>query len=158
MKSAIGKLVSSIVGKSMEPSVIQFGWNGGSLYESFERGFESFNLDVVPEKWHTDDDFDGAPESISFLDPDILNVSPHDGYDIAVVDSSFDLLTLALYMSLEGIVSENGFVVVPGSNKNPRCRSLLKEMIREGTIKSCGGTSGDVHIYEVHNGVMVEML
>lgn len=158
MNNAIGALVSSIIGKSAAPAVIQFGWDGGILYDSLKKAFGSFELDVVPDPGHTEEDEEGAPEDIVFCDPDLLGSSPGGGYDVAVIDPCFECLSLAIYMSVEGVVSENGYIVIPDGDRIPRCRNLLHEMVVEGTTKCVGGSHGRVRIYEVHNNKMVEML
>lgn len=158
MNNAIGPLVSSIVGKSMTPSVVQFGWDGGSLYESLDRAFSSFKLAVVPGEDHTEEDEEGAPEDIRFCSPNLLEEIPGKDFDFAVVDPNFFSLNLAFYMSLEGIVAENGLIVVPEGDEVERCRELLHEMAREGTTKCANGSHGKVRIFEVHDGRMIEML
>jgi len=155
---SIGPLVSSIIGKSVRPSVIQFGWDGGTLNTSLERAFESFKLYVVPNKGHGPEDEEGAPAAITFCDPDILNCSPLSGHDFSVVDPEFEQLTLAMYMSLEGTVANHGLIVIPGGNNVDRCCSLLSEMAHEGTTKSKRGARSKVIIYETCDGKMIELL
>jgi len=158
LNTSIGGLISSVIGKSMTPRVVQFGWDGGVLYESLTRAFSSFKLDVVPDFGHSSEDEEGAPADVNFCSPDLIQNSPEKGHDFSVVDPEFKQLSLALYMSLEGIVAENGLIVVPGGEDTPRCRQLLYEMVQEGTIKCNSGTYSSVLIYEIHNGKMVEML
>ena len=158
MNNTIGPLVSSVIGKSATPTVIQFGWDGGILYDSLKKAFKSFELDVVPDPGHTEEDEEGAPEDIAFYDSNLITESPGEGYDVAVVDPNFMALNLAIYMSVEGVVAENGYIVIPGGDEVERCHELLHQMVMEGTTKCVGGAHGRVRIYEVHEGRMVEML
>jgi len=150
--------VSSIIGKLMHPSVIQFGWDGGVLYKSLSRAFESFVLYVVPDVGHSSEDEEGAPSDIVFCSPDILSDTPPPNHDVSVVDPEFTQLTLAMYMSLEGIVSNHGLIVVPGGDDVDRCQTLLSEMANEGTTKSTRGAFNEVIIYEVCDRKMVRLL